>query len=294
MRSQKQLRDELRFITEFNTLFDVVQQTAVTQMRHLEEKSVRIRPLKAVLQQDFFPMLPEASSQHPCIRGGAKGRLLVVITSDEGLVGPLHTNVIQAAQNRAELPVSWLFIGQRGWRMAAGQPLEGPVQVIAMPPEERVDEQLARVNAFIMAHYRSQQLKDVWVVAPRFVSTTHQEVAVQQLLPLPLGKNRMMDERLVIEPSFDAVVNALVRAWVETVLRDFYWSSQRAEAASRGIHVEASRQELARYSRRVRYELFKTLHERIDVMVRETCVVQRQVAGRFQRRALAAQKTGIA
>ena len=290
MRSQKQLRDELRFVTEFNTLFDVVQQTAVTQMRHLEEKSARMRQLNAVLQHDFFPMLPQAIAQHPCIDGGTAGRLMVVITSDEGLVGPLHAAVIQQACSQAVLPASWLFIGQRGWRMAAGQLLEGPAQVLAMPPEERVDEQLSRINTFIMTQYRSQQLKDVWVVAPHFVSTTHQEVAVQQLLPIPLGKNRMTDERLVIEPSFDAVVGALARVWVETVLRDFYWSARRAESAARAMHVEASRQELLRHSRQVKHEFFKTIHERIDVMVRETCVVQRQVA----RRALAAHKSGIA
>lgn len=294
MRSQKQLRDELRFVSEFNTLFDVVQQTAVTQTRHLEDKVGRMRTLSGIIEQDFIPMLPDAASSHPYVRGGEKGRLLVVITSDEGLVGPLHSNVIDEAKRRVTDGVSWLFIGQRGFRMASGQELTGEVQAINMPPEERADEQLARVQQFIFNQYRALHLKDVWVIAPKYISMTHQIVFAQQLLPLPVDEKRLLDKQVVIEPALTPVIERLAQAWVTAVLSDSFWPARRAECAARAMHVEASRQELSRYNRRVRYALFKAQHERVDVMVRETCVVQRFVSGRNQRRTAAARKAGIA
>lgn len=294
MRSQKQLRDELRFVSEFNTLFDVVQQTAVTQMRHLEEKGARARALSGLIQQEFFPLLPQAAARHPFICGGSKGRLLVVITSDEGLVGPLHANVIEEAKRRVMEPGAWLFLGQRGFRMVSAQQMPGQAQSIAMPPEERTDEQLSRVQQFIVKQYSAQRLKDVWIIAPKYVSMTHQEVFSQQLLPLPMDKHPMRDERLVIEPALDLVIQRLAQTWLEAVLRDCYWSARKAECAARAMHVEASRQELSRQNVRVRHEFFKALHERVDVMVRETCVVQRHVAGIKRRSALAAQKAAEA
>ncbi len=278
MRSQKQLRDELRFVTEFTTLFDVVQQTAATQLRHFDEQAGRQPALVERLRKEFFPLLPPEARQHIDVRGGTEGRLLVVITSDEGLVGPLHAAVVHEAQRRAETNTQWLFIGQRGWRIADIE--AGRAHVVPIPPEERLDEQMVRIRQFILTQYRTQGLKDVWLIAPRYVSTTHQEVVVEQLLPLPVGTLHVDDTRLVIEPSVRCVVERLTDAWVEALCRERFWSSHRAECAARALHVEVSRQELSRRARAVQHAFFKTMHERLDVMVRETCVVQRHLARR--------------
>ena len=82
---------------------------------------------------------------------------------------------------------------------------------------------------------------------------------------------------LVIEPSVERVVELLASMWVEAVCLETLWSARRAEFAARALHVEVSRQELGKRARRVRHEFFKTLHERVDVLVRETCVVQRRL-----------------
>ncbi|MBI4341368.1 MAG: F0F1 ATP synthase subunit gamma [Candidatus Omnitrophica bacterium] len=281
MRSQKQLRDELRFVTEFTTLFDVVQQSAAAQLRHLEERVGRQPALVERLRREFFPLLPSAAKGHALVRGGMGEMLLVVITSDEGLVGPLHTAVIQEALHRADAQTHWLFLGQRGWRIAGGPSQR--TQVLPMPPEERAEEQLMRVRQFVLAEYRHRSLAQAQLIAPRYVSTVHQEVAVDQLLPLPVAAAEVDEVQLVIEPSLERVVERLAEAWVEALCREAFWSARRAECAARALHVEASRQQLNRQARAVRHACFKALHERLDVMVRETCVVQRHVARRAGR-----------
>ena len=40
MQSQKRLRDELQFVTECTALFDVMQQVAVSQLRHAQAADV--------------------------------------------------------------------------------------------------------------------------------------------------------------------------------------------------------------------------------------------------------------
>ena len=292
MRSQKQLRDELRFVTEFTTLFDVVQQAAATQLRHLDEQARRRPPLLARVRQDFFPLLPSDAAAHPLVRGGAAGRLMVVITSDEGLVGPLHTAVVHEAQRRAGEAASWLFIGQRGARIAGAVP--GRVHVVSMPTEERTEEQLSRVRQFIFTEFRTHALQAAWLIAPRYVSTTHQEVAAEQLLPLPAPRQAGLpvnlpdtaEGRLIVEPSVARVVERLAEAWVGVACREMFWSARRAECAARVLHVEASRQELGRRAKSARHQFFKAMHERLDVMVRETCVVQRHAVRRTALRQL--------
>ena len=214
MRPQKQLRDELKFVAEFGTLLDVVQQVAVSQMRRLDEVVKRHPPLAELLAAQFLPLVPSAAGKHALIRGGARGRMLVVMTSDEGLVGPLHGAVVREAQRRADEVRQWLFIGQRGLRIselpltpATHEPSSPAVHAITLPPEERVVEQMQRVRHFILTTYRRQGLKDVWLVAPRFLSATRQDVAAHQLLPVPVQLAAdTADRDFVIEPSLARVV----------------------------------------------------------------------------------------
>jgi F0F1-type ATP synthase gamma subunit len=298
MRSQKRLRDDLRFVTEFNTLFDVVQQVAVSQLRHLEELLAAHSPLADVVRREFLPLLPPDAAAHPLLRAGAGARLVVLVTSDEGMVGPLHTAAAREAIERAGTETRWLLIGQRGLRLLGLNPNPNQARVIPVPPEERVTEQMQRVADYILLEYGRGVLRDVWLVAPTFVSATRQDVAAHQLLPLPVpdapagaapaGAAVPGESRSVLaEPSLSRVVEQTARCWVETVCLEAFWSARRAEFAARALHVEASRQELNRRSKTVRHEFFKSVHERVDKLVRETCVVQRQVARRARRPASA-------
>jgi len=280
MRSQKFLRDELRFLTEFKTLFDVVQQTAVAQLRGLEERFAQQPHLAEVLVRDYLPLLPAGAQQEFVVRGGTKGRLVVALTSDEGLVGPLQASTLRRAMEYADAETRWILVGQRGLRF-----LESPmerVRVMPMPPEEQAEAQMQRLARAVVTHYTRERLRDAWLIAPHFLSASRQTVAAHQLLPLPWGQPAaaLRLNEVVIEPSIHQVVDALAARWVESLCVESYWSARRAQLAARALHMESARQELARHRQRLRYEFFKQLHGRVDVMVRETCVVQRLAAAR--------------
>ncbi len=289
MRSQKHLRDELRFMTEFGALFDVVEQGAVSHLRRLEEYLTGYIPVSERLEREFFPLLPPAAQQHPLVRGGTQGRLLVVFTSDEGLVGFLHTVVIREALGKADPKTQWVFVGQRGMRLLSGQ--IGQARVIPIPVEEDAASQLRRVSQFVVQQATRSGLRDAWLISPRFLSMTRQDVCARQLLPLPVRAPSAARgiQDLIIEPSLGRVVERLAALWVEAVCLDSFWSSRQAEFAARTLHIESSRLELAKRTKAIQHEFFKTLHERVDVMVRETCVVQRHVSKRSAARARGAQ-----
>jgi len=280
MRSQKHLRDELRFVTECNTFFDVLQQGAVAQLRRGDELAARQAVESDLIQREYLPLVPAPLRAHPLVRGGASGRLLVVMTSDEGLVGPLHSLVMREAQERAEADTRWILVGQRGRRLltAAASALD----VMPMPTEEHADDTLRRLGRVIVSRVLREQLRDAWLVSARYVSASRQEVACRQLLPLPLPPSASPPsaDDVIAEPSGERVLEALSQSWVESVCVDAFWSARRAEFAAKAMHAEASRQELAKRNRLVRHEFFKAQHERVDVLVRETCVVQRQASRR--------------
>src|SRR3989338_4914617 len=161
MRAQKFLRDELRFMTEFNTLFDVIQETAVAQLRRAEEQRARRWGVAEVLAQDYFPLLPPEAQDTFLVRGGAAGRLVVAVTSDEGLVGSLHAGVIRKAQEDADAATHWILVGQRGRRLLGSQ---ARLRVMPIPVDDEAEQQMRRLARSVIAQYSREQLRDAWLV----------------------------------------------------------------------------------------------------------------------------------
>lgn len=275
MRAQQRLRSELRFVSEFGALLDVTQHVAIAHLRRLDERLAREPALAGALLRDFIARLPLEAQAEPLVRGGTQGRLLVVITSDAGMVGRLHAQVVRRALEQSDAATRWVFVGQRGPRLV-GDRVRDP-QVVAMPEESDVPAFMRRLGQAVFAEYQRASLRDAWVVAPRYVSPTRQDVAASQLLPLPVPTvgDPSLAPLTVVEPSLRRVVEQLCALWIEHVCYEAFWSARRAECAARALHVESSRDALKRMTRQLRLEWFKTLHERIDVLVRETCVVRR-------------------
>jgi F-type H+-transporting ATPase subunit gamma len=281
MRPQKSLRDELRFVAEFAALLDVIQHVAVSKLRRIEDLAAKQPALSSIVARDFFPLLPKSAQGHPLVRGRGVGRqLLVVLTSDEGMVGPLHAAVIRHALTKADASTQWILVGQRGVRFLRDQTIAR--RVLPSPMDEEVDRAMRSLSREIIAQYTRHALQAAWLVAPRFLSATRQDVVIWPLLPLPVQGAAMYanEQEMVVEPSLERAIEQLAACWVEQVCVEACWSARRAEYAARALHVEVSRQELAKRARLVRYWLFKAMHERVDVLVRETSVVQRVSARR--------------
>ncbi len=275
MLSEQRLREDLRFVSEFATLCDVVQQAAVAQLHRADERWGAAPSLTDVLRQDFFPLVPEQARTHLLTRGGPGGRLLVVMTSDEGMVGPLHALVLRHAHALQMPETRWMLVGQRGARLVGDRP--GQMRVMAMPAEEELGHRMGQLARAVLHEFVTANLRDAWLVAPRYRSATRQEVVEYPLLPLPCGvpSRTAASADLVLEPDAEAVVQGLATVWVAWQCLEACWSARRAEFAARAMHMESARHELAQHSRRLQHEFFKAMHTRVDVMVRESCIVQR-------------------
>ena len=278
---QRRLREGLRFLSDFQTLFDVTQQMASAQLQRLQMQAALRTGVVDVLQRDFLPMLPATCRRHPLVRGGHAGTLRILITFDEGLVGPLQTALLREALAGAGAGTEWLLVGQRGARLLG--PRVGSAPVVPIPADGVADEQMRRVARHALARFRAASLREVQLIAPRFLSTMRQDVVAQRLLPLAMAEAQPpADAReLLMEPSAERVLEEVARLWVEAACLEAFWSARCAEVAARALHVVASREEVTKQKAGLRHTLCKVLHGRLDEEVRQTCVVQRRVARRM-------------
>ena len=294
-RSQKRLREDLRFVGEFRTLCDVMQQAAVSQLVRSDGIVAGAPRVLQFLARECLPMLPASAASHPLLRRGQppfdqKGgrpllpgdrRTIVLMTSDDGLVGPLHTLTARRAMSLAGPNASWVLVGQRAARLVGGSLQR--VRQMPWPSDDTAETKWRRLAEILLDEYRRGVMTEAVLVAPRYLSRTRQEPAVYPLLPLPaegLGSALRPGESLIVEPSLDQVVEALALMWMTASGLEAQALAHRAEHAARILHMERARDELATSAKQLRYDLFKTMHTRVDVMVRETCVVQRLAEAR--------------
>lgn len=278
MRSPKRLHDEMTFVADLGMLLEVMQQAALSQLRRLEEAQVQQSLLSGRLRNELWHGLAMSASTHPLLAGGTQPGALIVMTADQGFVGPLFASVMRHAQEHAAPDSRWFFIGQRGTRLLSeGHRVE---RIDAMPDAHAAEPLVRELAEVLVMRFMREGWRDVWIAAPRYYSATRQGIWAERILPLPMHRVRIAhtDEAVTLEPSRDRALAASARQWVAAVLRECLWSARRAEYAARALHIDAAQQELTKHASTLRHERFKAVHERLDVMVRETCVVQRQLS----------------
>src|ERR671914_1279878 len=107
MPSQREIRRRISSVRNIKQITRAMQFVAASKLRRAQEATLASRPysdkidevladLAAVLGAEDHPLLAE--------RQGGK-RMIVLLTSDRGLAGPLHTNIIRfAAREITEYP----------------------------------------------------------------------------------------------------------------------------------------------------------------------------------------------
>jgi F-type H+-transporting ATPase subunit gamma len=186
--------------------------------------------LAAVLGQDEHPLLARREQGK---------RLIVLITSDRGLAGPLHTNTIRfAAQeittNQGDLAV--VSIGRKGRdaMRRARVPLDAHFEGFGDRPTFADVLPLARL---VTEDYLSGKYARVDIVYSQFVSTLTQRPTLDSLLPVEPTEDveGIPGNQFIFEPDPAAVLQQLLPRYVATRLFQAVLESKASEESSRMV-----------------------------------------------------------
>lgn len=289
MPTLKQLKTDIQFNRELESLIEVLKGIASSHFRHVQARREYFRRFNHSLS-DLFRMVNLLKSKHPFLHqkpsgpdgqqkgDGSPGRepspktCVMVITSDEGFLGDLNARVIDAGlSNRKEGDIL-IVLGERG----AHSLEEMQESFLFFPgiPEEIGHEHAYKLRDYIIQQYMRRKFGRVIIVYPKFISFSQQEVSVVQLLPYTLniaeaGEEQKMTHEILIEPSENSVIDYLIRAWMEQEIYNILWESKLSELASRVIHLEGSSQVISELNKKLRFSYFRTLHRISDKNIRE-------------------------
>jgi F-type H+-transporting ATPase subunit gamma len=244
MASARDLRRRIRDVGKIKQITRAMQFVAASKLKRAQDATLQARPysdkidevladLAAVLGSEDHPLLAEP-------KGGK--RLLILVTSDRGLAGPLNTNTIRFAarlitEEQADLTV--VSVGRKGRdaMRRARVPMEAHFAGFGDRPKFADVLPLARLVA---EGYVNGEFRRVDLVYPRFVSTLVQRAMSEQLLPIEPAADTegIPGNQFIFEPSAAAVLEQLLPRYVATRLFQAVLEAKASEESSRMVAMK--------------------------------------------------------
>ena len=244
MASQRDIRRRIGSVKNIKQITRAMQFVAASKLKRAQDATLAARPysekldevladLAAVLDGDDHPLLAEPT-------GGR--RLIVLITTDRPLSGPLNTNIVRfVARDIIDNPgdVAVITVGRKGRdaMRRTGVPLEAHFATFGDRPAFADVLPLARLvtDDFLAGTYGR-----VDIVYSHWVSTLVQRPTALTILPIQPAADTegIPGNQFIFEPSASAVLQQLLPRFVATRLFQAVLEAKASEESSRMVAMK--------------------------------------------------------
>ena len=222
MPSTREIRRRIRSVRNTSQITKAMEMVSAVKMRRAVELVGASRPY-AKTMADLIAGLAQLTGgagetdplliQRPVQRIG-----LIVVTGDRGLAGALNANIIRGAAHfiaEQTVPMQSLTIGRKGRDFLARHGGDVIAEVSGLSERPTLLD-VQPITTVAINGYREGRFDQVNLIYAKYLSTTHQEVAIVQLLPVvppPGGDQKPVD--YIFEPDPQTVLAELLPRYVE-------------------------------------------------------------------------------
>lgn len=192
MPNTKELRRRIKSVKNTAQITKAMQMVSATKMRRAQSQAMASRNYTALLAH----ILSQASHKfavidHLLLKTNeaiaiAKKAGVILLSTDKGLCGSLNTNLIKVVQTAPELTkysdLVFYTVGRKGRdTMVRSQ----KILEADFPNQEKVEfVQAVAIRRMVVEAFTTDQVGDVYLVYPHFISTLRQEPRIIKLLPI--------------------------------------------------------------------------------------------------------------
>ena len=245
MASQREIRRRIGAVRNIKQITRAMQFVAASKLKRAQDATLASRPYSEKIDEvlaDLAAVL--GGDEHPLLarREGGK-RLIVLITTDRGLAGPLNTNTIRFAarditESSGELAV--VTIGRKGRdaMRRARVPLEAHFAGFGDKP---TFADIIPLSRLVTDAYLDGSFSRVDIIYSHFVSTLTQRPSLTTLLPVEPTDDTatgIPGNQFIFEPNPAAVLEQLVPRYVATRLFQAVLESKASEESSRMVAMK--------------------------------------------------------
>ncbi len=247
MASQRDIRRRIGAVRNIKQITRAMQFVAASKLKRAQDATLAARPYSDKIDEVIADLAQVLSGEdHPLFRKPADGkRLIVFITTDRGLAGPLNTNAIRFAlreivehsENGGEL--SLVTVGRKGRdaMRRARLPVEAHFSGFGDRPTFADVTALARLvtDDFLAGTYNR-----VDIIYTRFVSTLVQRPTMDRLLPMEPHEDTVgiPGNQFIFEPGPSAVLQQLLPRYIATRIYQAVLENTASEWSSKMIAMK--------------------------------------------------------
>ncbi|HEX9044138.1 MAG TPA: ATP synthase F1 subunit gamma [Candidatus Limnocylindrales bacterium] len=244
MASQRDIRRRISAVRNIKQITRAMQFVAASKLKRAQDATLASRPYAEKLDEIIADLAAVLSGEeHPLLVHQADGkRLIVLITSDRGLSGPLNTNVIRFAareisEEKGDLAV--VSVGRKGRdaMRRARVPLEAHFNGFGDRPTFSDVLPLARL---ISDDFLAGTYGPIDIVYAHFVSTLVQRPSIVRLLPIEPAADThgIPGGQFIFEPSPSQVLQMVLPRYVATRLYHTVLEAKASEESSRMVAMK--------------------------------------------------------
>jgi F-type H+-transporting ATPase subunit gamma len=243
--SQRDIRRRIGAVRNIKQITRAMQFVAASKLKRAQDATLAARPYSDVIDEVLADLATVLGAEdHPLLAEREEGgkRLIVLVTTDRGLAGPLNTNTIRFAareitESKGDLAV--VTVGRKGRdaMRRAGVPLEAHFAGFGDRPAFADVIPVARL---ITDDFLERKFDRVDIIYSRFVTTLTQRAERITLLPVEPSEDTegIPGNQFIFEPNAGAVLEQLLPRYVATRLFQAVLESKASEESSRMVAMK--------------------------------------------------------
>jgi F-type H+-transporting ATPase subunit gamma len=222
--SQRDIRRRINASKNIRQITRAMQFVAASKLRRAQESTLAARPYSDLIDEilaDLASVL--GADEHPLLSRREEGkRLIILVTSDRGLAGPLNTNAVRFVSKEIIEHVGDLemvTVGRKGRDAMRRARVPIIAHFAGFGDRPSVDDILPLAR-LISDEYEAGTYNDVDIIFTRFVSTLVQRADMIQLLPIRPSSDThgVPGSQFIFEPAPEIVLNELLPRYLGTRL----------------------------------------------------------------------------
>jgi F-type H+-transporting ATPase subunit gamma len=242
--SQGDIRRRINAAKNIKQITRAMQFVAASKLRRAQDSTLAARPYSEKIDEVLADVAAVLGGEdHPLLKETGEGkRLLVLITTDRGLAGPLNTNTIrfvarEITEHQGDQAV--ISVGRKGRdaMRRARVPIDAHFAGFGDRPTFADVLPLARL---ISDDFLAGKYGRIDIVYSRFVSTLSQKPVIDQLLPIEASEDTegIPGNQFIFEPDPATVLQQLLPRYVATRLFHAVLEGKASEESSRMVAMK--------------------------------------------------------
>ena len=235
------IRRRIRSVKNTAQITKAMQMVAASKMRKAQAAALAGRPYQEALDRVLGALHGKVDPlENPLLEERPVQReLIVVISTDKGLCGPLNTNLFRELTTVDSANPVFITVGKKGVQYLARTRRE----LLADFPASEVPRfrEIRPVASFCAERFLSHDVDQVRVLYPKFVNTLSQQPTFHRLLPItpaaiaPEGKP---SGEFVFEPNETAVLAAILPHYLGYEIYQMVLDARASEHSARMVAMK--------------------------------------------------------